>query len=498
MFFLSPDGKDSNSGSSADRPWRTFARAFNPEKPLRPGDVLVLLDGTYTPSTTGLPDIDCSTGGNARSGNETGRIGMRAANERRAHLKSDGSRPALQMSNCQYWTLSGLYGSNTDNSSAKSYAGGVFQFWKDVGLRLERMLAVRPNRTCPNDTLPYCNAHAFELNECKNVVVEESEAYDFHRHGFSIFRSRDVVVRRSYANSRGNTGTDANATGLILYGSSRSIVENTIAEDTGGINIAGGSLFEGSPGGYDNLIVGSIALRNRYGSTLRARRFGGPVLPLGNNTVRNSVFALSTQVGLFARGASKTLLENVTFFGTRNYEALAVDEDLWEGAPCSANPDGCSITARNVLFLRNNAAAYRIASEIVDPWLIEYSDSFGNAGGNYPASDAPEDDSGHVRSSRSVEPSGMGMGTDQCLLWVPDGSNMKGAGKGGADIGASILYRYEDGKATQTPLWDPANGRFPCGAVVAGVNDVPNSSCIDVHERLNANRHGCHFPAGYH
>jgi len=74
---------------------------------------------------------------------------------------------------------------------------------------------------------------------------------------------------------------------------------------------------------------------------------------------------------------------------------------------------------------------------------------------------------------------------------------MKGAGKGGADIGASILYRYERGQATQTPLWDPTTGSFPCGAIVAGVNDVAGTSCRDVHERLNVNRNGCHFPSNY-
>ena len=496
-FYLSPSGNDSNPGSSPERPWRTFTRAFNPAKPLRPGDVLVLLDGTYTPSTTALPQIDCSSSGNARSGTEGSPIVMRAANERRAHLKSDGSREALRMSNCQYWTLSGLYASNTDNSAAPSSAGSVFQFTRNVGLRLERLLAVRPNRTCPNDSLPYCNSHALELVECKNVVIEESEAYDFHRHGFSIFRSRDVVVRRSYANSRGHTQTLAQATGLILYGSSRSIVENMITEDTGGINIAGSGFFDGIAGGYENLIVGSITLRNWYGSTVRARRFGDDVYPVGDNTIRNSVYALSTGVGLYARGAADTLLENVTFFGTRDHSALKVDEDLGEGAPCSANPKGCSFTARNVLFLGNKGPAYQIKSEVVRPWLIEFSNSFGNIGGNYPASDAPEDESGNVRFSRSVEPQGMGLGRDQCLLWVPDGSNMKGAGKGGADIGASILYRSERGQPTRTPLWDPTTGRFSCGAVVAGVNDVPGSSCIDVHERLNVNRNGCHFPANY-
>jgi hypothetical protein len=74
---------------------------------------------------------------------------------------------------------------------------------------------------------------------------------------------------------------------------------------------------------------------------------------------------------------------------------------------------------------------------------------------------------------------------------------MKRAGKNGADIGANVLYRYENGVLTTQPLWDPVTGRFPCGAVVEGVNSDPAISCIGVHQRLNVNTTGCPFPQGY-
>ena len=48
---------------------------------------------------------------------------------------------------------------------------------------------------------------------------------------------------------------------------------------------------------------------------------------------------------------------------------------------------------------------------------------------------------------------------------------MKGVGKSGGDIGANILYRYENGQPTTKPLWDPTTGKFPCGATVSGIND---------------------------
>jgi hypothetical protein len=73
---------------------------------------------------------------------------------------------------------------------------------------------------------------------------------------------------------------------------------------------------------------------------------------------------------------------------------------------------------------------------------------------------------------------------------------MKGAGKSGADIGANILYRYENGQPTTKPLWNPTTGQFPCGAIVPGINDGAKR-CSNINERMNVNRNGCLFPAGY-
>ncbi len=48
-FFISPNGNDSNTGRSASSAWRSFKRAFDASNGgLSAGDVLVLLDGTYS------------------------------------------------------------------------------------------------------------------------------------------------------------------------------------------------------------------------------------------------------------------------------------------------------------------------------------------------------------------------------------------------------------------------------------------------------------------
>ena len=92
-YYLSPNGNDSNPGTTADRPWRTFDKVLNASRPLRPGDTVVLLDGTYTRQTTGLPHVDCGPTGNAPNGTPDRPVVVRAQHERQAVLQSDGSVP---------------------------------------------------------------------------------------------------------------------------------------------------------------------------------------------------------------------------------------------------------------------------------------------------------------------------------------------------------------------------------------------------------------------
>jgi hypothetical protein len=492
-YYIAPAGNDANAGTSSDEPWKTFAKAV---KALQPGSTLVVADGKYTRGTTGLPVVDCANG--ARNGTADQPITIRAANPRKAWLANDGIGEALYMNKCSHWIVAGLHASSADNAGAKSREGNVMRFYESGNVQLRGVLAVRPNRTCPNDSLGYCNAHAIAIEKSHHVLVEDCEVYDFHRHGVSAFNSRWITVRRCYMNPRGATGgAGGGSTGVILYGSSDSTVENVIGEGVYGLNVAGGTVYDGTPGGYRNRLLGVVTLNAQHGSTIRARKFGGPVLPAGDNLVKDSVFIRAQNVGVYARGANDTVVENVSVFDTVVDAGIAGDEDLSEGAPCSSNPRGCSITARNVLSVGNAGKGMRVQTGVMTTWALQYSNLHDNAGGNFPTTETPGDDTGNIRRSQSVAPTGMGTGSGQCMLWVPDASNMKRAGADGRDIGATVLRRYRDGVLTTERLWDATTGAFPCGPVVAGVNDDAARSCVGVHRRLNVNANGCAFPAGY-
>jgi hypothetical protein len=490
-YYISPNGNDSADGKSAATAWKSFSKAI---RALTPGDTLIVGDGKYTRTTTGLPVINCQS--NAKNGTADKPITIRAANERQAWLACDGIGDALYMNRCSNWRIIGLRASSADNSGAKEYEGNVLRFTNDENVQIKGALVSRPNRTCPNSSLSYCNAHAIAIEDSNHMLIEDSEIYDFHRHGVSAFSSRFITVRRCYMNpwdAKGGAG--GGSTGVILYGSSDSIVENVVGEGVYGLNIAGGTTYDGSAGGYRNKILGSITLNAKHGSTIRARRFSGPVLPAGDNLVKDSVFVSTQNVGVFARGVNDTVVENVSVFGTRVDAGVIGDQDLSEGAPCSANPKGCSITARNLLSVGNNGRGMQVDTGILKSWSHTSSNLWSNAGGNFPTGETPGDDAGSIRKSESVQPTGMGAGG--CWVWVPDGSNMKGAGADGRDIGASVLRRYQDGVLTTQRLWDPSTGKFPCRTVVPGVNDDPSKSCSGVAARLHVNTPECRFPAGY-
>lgn len=500
-YYLSPTGSDSNPGTTRDRPWRTFGKVLNSSKPLQPGDTVVLLDGTYTPSTTGLPDVNCGDGGNAQNGIADRPITIRALNERQALLQSDGQVAAFTMQRCSWWRIEGLQAASQDSAGPES-AGSPFSFVKVDHVTLRRLLGHHNNRQQ--------NTQIFVLMNSTNVLFEECEAYFFHRHGFSIWQSRFVTLRRCYANSMlyGQlhccSAVDNLAYGdeaVSLYGTSDSIVENSISENrANGFNIHGipNPLDPSGNGGRHNRILGCVSLNDSLPLLVASRvgfgdGHGGTYCNAEGNVIRDFVAANTSGAGMYMRGAAGTLVENATLYHSTGVGGLVADNgDRELGGSCgSINPDGCSLTAQNVNSL-GHSQGYGFLVSGFDNWLVEWSNAARNQI-DYSANEPTDDGVGNIQHSTRTDAPEIGLGSGQCLLWVPDGSVLKNAANG-RDIGATIVNRYIDGVVTTQPLWDTTTGAFPCGAVVAGINDGP-IRCTNVHTRLNVNTNGCHLPA---
>ncbi|HEY0706723.1 MAG TPA: hypothetical protein VGG33_08000 [Polyangia bacterium] len=489
LFYLSPEGRDESPGSRAE-PWRTF-RAAIPR--LGPGTTLVLLTGTYTPSTTGLPDVHC--GENASNGRPGAPITVRADEERRAFLRGDGTSPPFQMEDCSHWTIEGLHAESADNASGGPGAiesGSVFVLEEDNhDVILRRLLLARPNR--------YRHSHVLRIGDgSSNVTVEECELYDFHHNGFEVARATATVFRRNYLHSRlaadvargyvspAGSSTSRGDFGFVLEETRFSIVEDNIAEAVSdGFGVVG--RFEELPSDDPpvannpldgNRLVGNITLGASGSGFLLASRCRSRTpcndrarIVVGTDLVDN--VAIGGRFGLSSRGSIATRIQQFRAQGSEVGVSLGKSSD-------NAGIAATSFTA-NSLAIDFETAGFQSEDE------AESGFDHCGAVGMGPAF-APNDN----RVTAALMPDAAALGA--CLVYLPAQSSLRTAGAGAQAVGAQITHRHQNGIATPQPLWDPSSGAFPCGAVVPGINDDPSESCIGVHQRLRVGAAGCPLP----
>jgi hypothetical protein len=191
-------------------------------------------------------------------------------------------------------------------------------------------------------------------------------------------------------------------------------------------------------------------------------------------------------VGLNIKATYNTQIENVTVVtGINSGFHIRLEPTMPGGGIYSAYMLNC-------LSFSNLGDGFFIDPGI-QTWTVDYPRSFGNTTAYDPSTSVNY----QHRLSTEVNPGF----TNNCYVWIPDNSPMKGAGLGGADIGANVLYKYNStpgdatGTITTEPLWDLTTGEFPHGAIITGVNDTATTSCYNVHTRLGINP--ANFPSGY-
>jgi len=465
-YYLSTQGADSNSGNSSNSPWKTFSFAI---PKLLPGDTLILVDGIYNGSNSGYPSIQC--GVNAVNGTAQTPISIRAENERKAFLQGTGNEWVLFIRDCSYWSFHGLRLASADTNGS-SQAQAIYALTSSH-LSFQRLLVSHNNR--------YQNSALLILEYTDDSLIEESEFYSFHRHGVSASHGNNNTFRRNYVNSRnyadlsGGYPSDPKGSGdggITVYPGSNNIVENNIIENTGvGLNI------QAYGDSVANKYLGNIILNADYGVLMVAR--GSSLSRMPRDTFIENLVALNSKYyGFYFRANKNTQCEN----------CMALDSQLGGFAadkPVSLGGDGSpTVFFQNSLAVNNSSYGFFVDSQ--EDFGVNFSNAFVHW------KNFKTDDGSKLSNTSTIDPL-----LNSCKVFIPDSSPLKGAGESGSDIGANILYRYQDELLTTTPLWDPDTGEFPCGAQVSGVNDIAGTSCFDVHERLNVNVNGCSFPAAY-
>jgi hypothetical protein len=464
-YYIAPSGSNSSPGT-ASSPWKTFTFAL---AKLKPGDHLLLRDGIYTRSDSGVIAVNCAVHSNGMPGNV---ITVAAENERRALLSSDGTARPISVHNCSYWSFKGIYARSTDSTDGG--VGGLVGVYYSSHITIQRMLLLHPN-ACVND-------HAIALYGGNgNNLVEENEIYDFHRHGIALQGGeRFTTLRRNYVNSRQRADSscsdpsipqDRGDAAYIIYPGSYNILENNISEGQGA-----GYAIEAAADASENKFYGNVSLNDYIGLSAAARDPGGSDYYMPRNTAITDLLVVNPAgTGVYLRSNKNTQVRNISIFRPGG---MGLAADL-QNAPYDGDGQP-SVFITNALVSTPNYSFYI---------LNQFGFSCDYCSGQ------------HIYNQGLFQFTGMNQFTSaptnlgNCLAWIPSSSNLHTAGSGGADIGATILNRYEQGILTSQPLWNINNGEFPHGALVAGVNDIAGSSAYDVHRRLNINTNGCGFPA---
>ncbi len=504
-YYISPDGDDLDDGLSPATAWQNWARAM---RILAPGDTLIVRPGTWTNGASvepgdpephfvnaRLPYINCDPdlppdpdlGVPYANGLPGLPITIRAEDERRSLLRSTGARSSIQALNTSHWTFEGIRGESADlPTSEGGYERSVFMFIDSDNIVLRRMLGAKDNR--------YFNNDIFEMIRCADSLLEENEAYDFHRHGFSALQSTGIVLRRNYASSRGradipggyvsHTALEGDE-GFTCYFSHGCIVENCITEDSEGIQATGD----------DNLLIGSISIGGWFGFRIAAncQDSGAQACdyeahyPTGNRG--ENLLSIDAEYGAFdCDSAGESSFKNVTAIDPRLWGFIGRDRRSTEGFDTSFKISRSLVVRTDRAWTHPRSVAFLTDSTVDGPWRGCDLNAFGY---DRPVSPPLTWEPGRWRRISAVDPK-----LGKCRVFLPEESPMHLGD--GTTIGATILYRYDNGVLTGEPLWDPVTGAFPHGAVIEGVNGPNDGDTVaNVHERLNVDTGGCDLPASY-
>jgi hypothetical protein len=408
--------------------------------------------------------------------------------ERQAFLRGDGRVPALSIDSCQDWTITGLRLESQDlaGDSLPPDAGAVVVVdGPSAGLTLERLLVAKPNRYQPKAALVLVG------DGSTGITIDECELYDFHASAFAARRSGFVSFLRNYVNSRG-TADPADATahsddptrgdcGVLLEETHDVVVANNVIEGVSeGLAVLGRAPGVTAPPltapqGNNRLLGNVVYQPAAVGFRLDSRCDGASACD-GSHEVFLAELGNDVVVG-GALGVS-----DAGSVGTRIHELSIIDAA--RGESISKEPQNKALqagsTTINTLVAGYQSVAFYQAGQMT--WGFDHCAA---VGGYDPTTSYEPDDPARVTNKVTVMPPVLGA----CLVFLPADSPLKNKGAGN-DVGANVLYRYDEtGQPTTTPLWTPA---FPCGVIIAGVNDDPRTNCsgLNAPARLNVSAKG--------
>jgi hypothetical protein len=423
-YYVAPGGSDRGAGTS-NAPWATFSKAMTV---LKPGDLLLIKDGTYYQSL----DITAS-------GMKGSPITIKAENDGQAVIDGQGARVPCK-----------IYGSSDTAKRHDIDVGGlvcknssaeVFPIFYADRVNIKRVSGYNAN--------PVPNVQVFSLFHTTYVLLEDCAASGKGRVLYNVFESQYCTVRRCWGlHEEGRTSnSSAGGSGVQIYGSDDCIVENNVMQK----NTAYKQLFSGvsiwahtyNASCNDNLMVGNVVRDPNQASFTTS----SAIHIVSGNIWKNNV-------GINTRGAGKRCFEhsgegdlNVQNLTCANATSLSFGYYMFSNDAYYTEDPGFVVqgTLKNSSFLNGGYGIYRRQPDALVGTLTHTYDNFYNISTVYSGTTTG---TGATIINPAYDTATYGKGA---YLMVPPA--LQGRGERGADIGAEVLYRYQDGVLTDVPLW---------------------------------------------
>ncbi len=443
-YYVATNGSDSNSGSSQS-PWATFAHAIGE---LGLGDRLNIYNGTYRQAMKVVN----------KQGRVDARIVIRAINDGQVVVDGENQRLTLWIERSSYIDVEGIYfrkcsnpnivGGQCSPVTIKGVSGVAGSGSHDVRLR---RVSARDGKGLWNPVFKIEGGGRDTNNQLiytHDILIEDGAAYGEGIHGLLVdWDTYDVTVRRFFNlwEKFSNPDKYAWCQNIEVYGGYNTVIENAIG-------------FNGSAEALP--CHGKDSSGNAYSAPVH-----GIIIPGQNQKVLGSVIKEGKGNSYYFTSCSGCRMENI----------VAINATNAESAPRGVSSNKSSNNqVRNFTWISNAAAARGVVLAEGNSGALEVRDAyFGGLDSGYafykesgvsgllthsqnrftPVMTHPyfNTSSGSNESSLTVNwPVGKyGYGA----YLMASRTELAGKGENGGDVGADVIYRYEDGVLTTQPLW---------------------------------------------
>lgn len=410
-YYIATNGSDSNDGSITSA-WGTFAYAMTK---LQPGDILIIKDGTYHQSlnitVSGIPGkpISFRTQNDGKVIIDGQRTRVPFIIDQRPGRVHDIIVDGIRFQNSNWHVVAVISADRVTLKRASAYHAG-----ED-------------------------NSHVYAIVNSNDILLEDCAASGSGRQMYVPFSSDRVTFRRCWARWQSHSGGGGPNGILEVYGSNDNIVENLVATmDQSSETVQGLGVWANA---------GQIANRNKlygniiYGLNSWAFFNSSAIHRIEGNRFKDNV-GIDNSWGVAVTADADFQIGNMTITGTPQqslsiYETPIVKDDEYK----------IKGSIRNSILLSGGVGFKAETSPNFISFVSEYNNVYNLS---IPYSGVAAKGTGDISVNPELNITKYGKGG---YLFVPENSPVKKAGEGGLQMGAEVLYRYQDGELTNIPLW---------------------------------------------